>query len=89
MESMKVTVAERRKLTDQICEFTLAPADGQDLPPFTAGAHITVETPSGAMRRYSLVNDGDAPEVYKIALKRESAGRGGSQSMHDDAVEGT
>ena len=41
------------------------------------------------MRRYSLVNDGTDPEVYKIALKREINGRGGSMSMHDDAQEGT
>jgi phthalate 4,5-dioxygenase reductase subunit len=89
LEQMKVKVAERRKLTEHICEFTLAPANGQKLAPFTAGAHITVETPSGAMRRYSLVNDGEAPEFYTIALKREADGRGGSKSMHDDALEGT
>lgn len=86
---MKVKVAERRQLTKHICEFTLAPANGEKLASFTAGAHITVETPSGAMRRYSLVNDGANPEVYKIALKRETDGRGGSKSMHDKAVEGT
>jgi phthalate 4,5-dioxygenase reductase subunit len=83
-----MTVAERRQLTEHICEFTLAPVDGKKLPSFTAGAHITVETPSGAMRRYSLVNDGTDPDVYKIALKRETDGRGGSKSMHDDALEG-
>ena len=89
MDALKMTVAERRQLTEHICEFTLAPADGSKLQSFTAGAHITVETPSGAMRRYSLVNDGANPEVYKIALKREIHGRGGSMSMHDDAQEGT
>ena len=89
MDALKMTVAERRQLTEHICEFTLAPADGEKLPSFTAGAHITVQTPSGAMRRYSLVNDGKDPEVYKIALKREINGRGGSMSMHDDAQEGT
>ena len=89
MDALKMTVAERRQLTEHICEFTLAPADGSKLQSFTAGAHITVETPSGAMRRYSLVNDGTNPEVYKIALKREIHGRGGSMSMHDDAQEGT
>ncbi len=88
MDSLKMTVAERRQLTEHICEFTLAPVDGKKLPSFTAGAHITVETPSGAMRRYSLVNDGTDPDVYKIALKRETDGRGGSKSMHDDALEG-
>ena len=89
MENMKLTVAERCQLTEHICEFTLAPANGAKLPSFTAGAHITVETPSGAMRRYSLINDGTDPEFYKIAVKREIDGRGGSKSMHDDAHEGT
>lgn len=89
MDNLTMKVAERRQLTEHICEFTLEPVNGQELPPFTPGAHITVETPSGAMRRYSLVNDGTAPDVYKIALKREVNGRGGSMSMHDDAVVGT
>lgn len=88
MESAKMKVADRRQLTEHICEFTLAPVDGQKPGSFTAGAHITLETPSGAMRRYSLVNDGVTPEVYKIAVKREADGRGGSASMHDDAVTG-
>lgn len=89
MDSISVTVTERRQLTKQICEFTLASSGSAKLPHFSAGAHITVETPSGAMRRYSLVNDGRDPDVYKIALKREVNGRGGSMSMHDHALEGT
>lgn len=89
MEELTMKVAERHQLTEHICEFSLSPVGDVQLPPFTAGAHITVETPAGAMRRYSLVNDGTEPDVYKIAVKREVAGRGGSKSMHDDATEGT
>ena len=89
MDSIAVTVTGRRQLTEHMCEFTLASSNGAKLPSFSAGAHITVETPSGAMRRYSLVNDGRDPDVYKIALKREVNGRGGSMSMHDHAHEGT
>ncbi len=89
MNSIAVTVTGRRQLTEHICEFTLASSNGAKLPSFTAGAHITVETPSGAMRRYSLINDGMNPDVYKIALKREVNGRGGSIAMHDQAREGT
>jgi phthalate 4,5-dioxygenase reductase subunit len=84
-----VTISARSKLTDAIAEFTLTPVGGGPLPAFTPGAHITVETPSGAMRRYSLVNDGAAPEEYVIALKREPASRGGSASMHEAGLEGT
>ena len=88
-QPLKVRVAARRALTDQIDEFTLEPVDGASLPGFSAGAHMTVETPSGAMRRYSLVSDGAEPESYIIAVKREPGSRGGSVSMHDEAVKGT
>jgi len=89
MDDMNMKVAARRALTDNICEFTLEPVDGRELPGFTPGAHLTIETPSGAMRRYSLVSDGDAPTHYVIAVKREAESRGGSASMHDGAAEGT
>jgi phthalate 4,5-dioxygenase reductase subunit len=84
----EVEVTQRRVLTDAIEEFTLSPVDGQPLASFTPGAHITVETPSGAMRRYSLINEGAAPTNYVIALKREPRSRGGSASMHDAAIVG-
>lgn len=83
---MRVTA--RRSLTPAICEFTLEAVDGRVLPDFGAGAHVTVKTPSGAMRRYSLIGSGTAPKTYVIAVKRETDSRGGSASMHDDAPEG-
>lgn len=90
MEQIRMRVEKRRALTPGISEFTLVPVDDQvTLPGFDPGAHITVETPSGAMRRYSLVGDGTDPKQYIIAVKREPASRGGSVSMHDKAEEGT
>ncbi|MXW91689.1 MAG: oxidoreductase [Rhodospirillaceae bacterium] len=84
----RLTVAGKRRLTPDIWEFTLEPADRAALQPFEPGAHIGIETPSGAMRQYSLVNDGRAPERYVIALKREPDSRGGSRSMVEDAAVG-
>lgn len=81
-------VTARRKLTETITEFTLCPCDGGDLTPFEPGAHVTIQTPSGAMRRYSLVNSGSAPTQYVIAVKQERESRGGSTSMHEAAAEG-
>lgn len=89
MAGLEMRVTARRALTEHICEFTLTPVDGQALPAFEPGAHVTIQTPSGAMRRYSLINDGTAPDEYRIAIKREVDSRGGSVSMHDDAPEGT
>jgi phthalate 4,5-dioxygenase reductase subunit len=82
-------VSARRPLAQGIEEFTLESADGTPLPPVAPGDHVTVQTPSGAMRRYSLVHPSGAPETYVIAIKREPASRGGSASMHDGAGVGT
>lgn len=89
MKTLQVKVTGRRDMAAGICEFTLQSVDDTPLPDFTAGSHITVETPSRSMRRYSLVNDGEAPVVYRIAVKRENDSRGGSASMHDEAIVGS
>ena len=89
MQQMRMRVASRIVLTPSIVEFTLVPVGDCKLPSFDPGAHITVETPSGAMRRYSLVNDGFEPTEYVVAIKREPQSRGGSASMHDDAHVGS
>ena len=88
-DRIRVRVAARRALTERIAEFTLEPVEGGALPGFAPGAHVTVETPSGAMRRYSLVSNGAAPDAYVIALKREEGSRGGSASMHEKAAVGS
>ncbi len=86
---MQAKVIKKRMLTPSVCEFTLAVGD-ENLSSFDPGSHITVETPSGAMRRYSLVNDGqNNPDNYVIAIKREADSRGGSISMHDQTEEGS
>lgn len=88
-DRLTLSVTQCRDVATDIREFTLARPDGAPLPAFTPGAHITVETPGGAMRRYSLLNDGDCPETYVIAVKREATSRGGSASMHERACVGT
>ena len=86
---MQLDVIRRRALTPEIEEFTLAPRNAARLPAAEAGAHITLRTPSGAMRRYSLVHPDPEPENYTIAVKRETPSRGGSASMIDAAAPGT
>lgn len=88
-DRMELEVTARSDRARDICEFTLARADGSALPPFSPGAHITLETPGGAMRRYSLINEGEDPTSYVIAVKREAKSRGGSKSMHEGVQVGT
>ena len=45
---------------------------------FTAGAHLPMRVPSGAMRQYSLCSDPGETGFYQLAVKREAGGRGGS-----------
>lgn len=87
--SMQLNVVAVRPLTTEITEYRLMRPDGGVLPAFSPGAHITVTTPNGANRRYSLVNAGNEPSEYVIAVKRERLSRGGSQSMHEDVREGS
>src|SRR5258705_7639375 len=63
--------------------FTVADPDGWDLPPFRAGAHIDLPLSGGMVLTYSLCNDPADNKCYRVAVKREPAGRGGSAKLHD------
>jgi phthalate 4,5-dioxygenase reductase subunit len=81
---MELKVADKRALADGIWLFELVDPSGADLPAFEAGGHVPVETPSGAMRHYSLSNDPVERDRYQIAVKLEPESRGGSRSMVED-----
>jgi phthalate 4,5-dioxygenase reductase subunit len=71
-----------------IRSFELVQADAGELPPFTPGAHVKVQVPSGHLRKYSLCNDPAERRRYVITVKRDATGQGGSMSLHDQAREG-
>jgi phthalate 4,5-dioxygenase reductase subunit len=64
--------------------FELTHRDGAPLPAFSGGAHVTVLTPNGLTRRYSLCNSPAQTDRYLLAVKREPQGQGGSASMIDE-----
>ena len=76
-------VTRKQSLATDITLFELAHPQGHPLPVFTAGAHITVQTPSGVRRSYSLCGEPAHTATWQIAVKRDAKGRGGSQSMVD------
>src|SRR5579871_4738908 len=88
VRELKLTVRRKTNIADGVFLFELAAADGGELPPFTPGSHITVTTPSGQKRRYSLCNDPAERDRSLIAVKQESSGRGGSLSFTTDVNEG-
>ena len=84
-ESRLVRIRAIRAVATDINSYELVPADARPLPAFTAGAHLDVQVPNGMIRQYSLHGDPADRSVYRIAVKRESSGRGGSMSLHDAA----
>ena len=84
----KLQVAHKKALAGGIYLFELRHPEGGELPPFSAGAHLTVQVPAGMRRNYSLCSNPLDTSVYEIAVKRDAAGRGGSISMADDVKEG-
>lgn len=84
---LKITAIE--PVTERISLFTLVMADGSDLPPYDAGAHLDFDLGDVGTRSYSLVDFVPllgAPETYKIAVQREPGGDGGSLAMHGLSV---
>ena len=80
----ELVVSALDAIADGIYRVELADPEGNDLPEFTPGAHVRLETPSGQMRHYSLCNDPDEQARYVIAVKREEEGTGGSKSLVDE-----
>jgi vanillate O-demethylase ferredoxin subunit len=79
--------------TSLIKSYTLEAADGALLPGFEPGAHLQVEIPSATggapqWRSYSLIHldPGADPRAgvpaYRLGIRREDEGRGGSRHMH-------
>jgi phthalate 4,5-dioxygenase reductase subunit len=85
---MPLRVARKVVVARDITYFELRDPSGAALPPYTPGAHLTVELPGGARRNYSLCGDCADQSVYPIAVKRDAAGRGGSMTMTDQVEEG-
>ena len=90
---LKLRVASVDAPTSLIKSFTLEAHDGAPLPGYEPGAHIQIEIASAAggapqWRSYSLINldPGVDPRAgvraYRLGIRREDEGRGGSRHMH-------
>lgn len=80
--SFVMTVAETRDEANGIRSFLLAPVDGKELPPGHPGSHLEVTLDDKLMRQYSIVQHDRVANAWRIAVKRENSGQGGSKAMH-------
>lgn len=83
---LKLVVTGMRQLTPRVRAYELRAPDWSDLPPVTAGAHLSVPVrlPDGSVvtRQYSLATHPDRRDMIEIAVLREDGGRGGSSAIH-------
>ncbi|MFG1915305.1 PDR/VanB family oxidoreductase [Micromonospora sp. NPDC048898] len=75
-------VRDIRSVAHDVVEVTLVGEPGQALPGWEPGAHIDLTLPSGVVRQYSLCGDPADRSRYRIAVRRDPAGRGGSAEAH-------
>lgn len=75
-------VVTRTQETGDINSYWLKPI-GHPFPAFSAGMHVSITTPDGCIRQYSLVNAPGEQESFIIGVKKELQSRGGSKSMHE------
>lgn len=80
-------VVGRRSPAPGVVELEFAPVDG-GFPAWQAGAHVDVHFTDGLTRQYSLCGDPAEHDRWRIAVRREPAGRGGSAFAHDRVVVG-
>lgn len=84
-----LVITAKTKAADGVVALTLAHPDGRRLPDWTPGSHIDVVLPSGANRQYSLCGDRWDAYSYRIAVRHEAQGRGGSAYIHEQLSVGT
>ncbi|MGI5148497.1 PDR/VanB family oxidoreductase [Plantactinospora sp. CA-294935] len=75
-------VRDIRPVARDVVAVTLAAEPGSLLPAWTPGAHVDLVLPSGLVRQYSLCGDPADRSGYRIAVRRDPAGRGGSAEVH-------
>lgn len=78
----RVEVAATRTVAADVLAVDLTAADGGELAAWTPGAHIDLVLPSGLQRQYSLCGTPTDRSRYRIAVKNEPDGRGGSAEVH-------
>ena len=75
-----VTLAE--ETAQGVMKYEFQSVSGDDLPEWTAGAHLDIVVAPEYLRQYSMSGDPADRSRYQIAVLREEAGRGGSRLMH-------
>ncbi|MFC8223661.1 PDR/VanB family oxidoreductase [Streptomyces sp. NPDC057362] len=79
----ELVVGRRETAADGVLALTLRHPLGEPLPAWEPGAHVDVVLGPGLERQYSLCGDPADRTRWRIAVLRETDGRGGSAHVHE------
>lgn len=86
---MRMRVEAAEPSTPEVTVFALAHPNRPALPEWTPGAHVDLRLPDGRVRQYSLCGDPADRSRWRVAVKREDAGRGVSRWCHESLRPGS
>ncbi len=84
-------IVEKHRESDVVTSFVLRPADGGPVIPHRPGQYLTfsLRLPGGQeIKRNYSISCGPNNISYRISVKREALGQGGSKFLHDSVVVG-
>lgn len=79
---IQVVITKAEAMTGDVTKYEFRRPDGNDLPEWTAGAHLDIVVAPEFLRQYSMSGDPADRSKYQIGVLREDEGRGGSRLMH-------
>ncbi len=85
---LNCVVSKVERMAPDVARYEFRMADGSEMPPVTAGAHVDVVVAPEFFRQYSLSGDPADRSKYQIAVLREDGGKGGSKLLHRIFTEG-
>jgi ferredoxin-NADP reductase len=86
---LDLEVRRRETVADGVVTVALADPGGEDLPEWTAGAHIDVIMGEGLTRQYSLCGSTSDRSEWVIGVLLDPDSRGGSKFVHEQLHEGS
>lgn len=86
--SLDLVVAERHRESRNVVSLTLRAVDGGLLPAFSAGQHLPIwlGLPGRNIATYTLSSPDHDLGQYRISVKLEPDGQGGSRHLHQAAI---
>ncbi|MYS50363.1 oxidoreductase, partial [Streptomyces sp. SID6013] len=84
----ELVVGRRETAADGVLALTLRHPLGEPFPAWEPGAHVDVVLGPGLERQYSLCGDPADRTQWRIAVLRETDGRGGSAHVHEEVRTG-